>query len=153
MTEIRTEIEIDAPAERVWQVLMDFTSYPQWNPVMRVVRREAESGTRLKVHVRPWRHLGMTFCPTVVTAEPSRELRWQAKLLLSGLFAGDHSFTIEPIGKNKVRFIQHEVLTGLLVPLVMPVMEARIRRVFEDMNEALKGRAEQAPAAVRQELA
>ena len=153
MTGIRAEIEIDAPAERVWQVLIDFTSYPQWNPVMRVVRREAEPGTRLKVHVRPWRRLGMTFCPTVLTAEPCRELRWQAKLLLSGLFAGEHSFTIEPIGKNKARFIQQEVFTGLLVSLFMLVMQGRIRRVFEGMNEALKGRAEQAPAAVRQELA
>ena len=151
MTEIRTEIEIDAPAERVWQVLIDFTSYPQWNPVMRVVKREVEPGTRLKVHVRPWRRLGMTFCPTVLTVEPSRELRWHGQLLLSGLFAGEHSFTIEPIGKNKVRFIQQEVFTGLLVPLFLLVMQARIRRVFEDMNEALKGRAEQAPAAARQE--
>ena len=151
MTEIRTEIEIDAPAERVWQVLMDFTSYSQWNPAMRVVRREAESGTRLKVHVRPWRRLGMTFYPTVLTVEPSRELRWHGQLLLSGLFAGEHSFTIEPIGKNKVRFIQHEVFTGLLVPLFVLVLQARTRRVFEDMNEALKGRAEQAPAAAQQE--
>jgi hypothetical protein len=151
MTEIRTEIEIDAPAERVWQVLIDFTSYPQWNPVMRVVKREVEPGTRLKVHVRPWRRLGMTFCPTVLTAEPSRELRWHGQLLLSGLFAGEHSFTIEPIGKNKVRFIQQEVFTGLLVPLFVLVLQARTRRVFEDMNEALKGRAEQAPAAARQE--
>lgn len=151
MTEIRAEIEIDAPAERVWQVLVDFTSYPQWNPVMRVVRREAEPGTRLKVHIRPWRRLGMSFCPTVLTADPSRELRWRGQLLLSGLFAGEHSFTIEPIGKNKVRFIQQEVFTGLLVPLFMLVMQAGTRRVFEDMNEALKARAEQAPAAARQE--
>jgi hypothetical protein len=151
MTEIRAEIEIDAPAERVWQVLMDFTSYPQWNPVMRVTRRDAEPGTRLKVHVRPWRRLGMSFCPTALTAEPSRELRWQARLLFSGLFAGDHSFTIEPLGKNRVRFVQHEVLTGLLAPLFMLVTGSRNRRVFEDMNEALKRRAEQAPGAARQE--
>ncbi|RLQ23056.1 hypothetical protein DWB85_03500 [Seongchinamella sediminis] len=24
-------VEIDAPAELVWQVIVDFASYPQWN--------------------------------------------------------------------------------------------------------------------------
>ncbi len=31
MREIRCEIEIEAPAERVWQVLTDFNTYPNWN--------------------------------------------------------------------------------------------------------------------------
>src|SRR5438552_2876517 len=29
MKEIRTEIEIDAPAERAWRILTDFASFPQ----------------------------------------------------------------------------------------------------------------------------
>ncbi|MGH7326653.1 MAG: SRPBCC family protein, partial [Candidatus Rokuibacteriota bacterium] len=30
--EIRTEIEIAAPAGRVWQVLTDFPDFSAWNP-------------------------------------------------------------------------------------------------------------------------
>ena len=30
MKEIITDIEINASAERVWQVLTDFAAYPQW---------------------------------------------------------------------------------------------------------------------------
>src|SRR5208337_3854746 len=35
MKEIHTEIEINAPAEKVWKVLTDFAAYPEWNPFVR----------------------------------------------------------------------------------------------------------------------
>ena len=33
--ELHSEIEINAPVERVWEVLTDFASYPRWNPFIR----------------------------------------------------------------------------------------------------------------------
>ena len=35
MKELHSEIEIDASAERVWGILTDFASYPEWNPFIR----------------------------------------------------------------------------------------------------------------------
>ena len=35
MKEIHTEIEINAPAEKIWKVLTDFAAYPEWNPFVR----------------------------------------------------------------------------------------------------------------------
>jgi len=32
MKELRSEIEIETSAERVWQLLTDFARFPQWNP-------------------------------------------------------------------------------------------------------------------------
>ena len=40
---------------------------------------------------------GATLRPTVLEADPGRQLRWLGQLLLPGLFDGDHSFTIEPL--------------------------------------------------------
>jgi len=37
MLELRTDIEIDAPVERVWEVLTDFDRFPDWNPFIRKV--------------------------------------------------------------------------------------------------------------------
>src|SRR5207245_600607 len=51
MLELRTETEIDAPVERVWQVLMDFDSYPRWNPFIRSIRGTPEVGSRLEVEI------------------------------------------------------------------------------------------------------
>ena len=54
-------------------------------------------------------------------------------------------FLIEPLGANRVRFIQRELLTGLLVPLFARRLEASTRRGFVEMNRALKARAEHLP--------
>ncbi len=142
MKEIVTEIEINASAERVWQLLTDFAAYPQWNPFIRRAKGEAKPGARLKVYIQPSGAKGMSFRPTVLTAEANRELRWVGHLLVPGLFDGEHIFTIEPMGANRVRFIQREILTGLLVPLFALWLEANTRRGFEEMNRALKARAE-----------
>ena len=37
---------------------------------------------------------GATLRPTVLEADPGRQLRWLGQLLLPGLFDGDHSFTV-----------------------------------------------------------
>ena len=43
----------------------------------------------------------MTFRPTVLAVNPGRELRWRGQLLLPGIFAGEHSFLIEPTMPTK----------------------------------------------------
>src|SRR5262249_6943795 len=95
MRELQTEIEIAAPAERVWQVLADFGAYPEWNPFIRRVTGEARTGARLEAHFQPEGARGMTFRPTVLNAEPNRELRWLGRLWLPGLFDGEHAFVLE----------------------------------------------------------
>ncbi len=143
MKELRSEIEIQASAERVWQLLTDFPSFPQWNPFIRKASGNLRVGERLEVNIQPSGASGMTFRPTVLKAEPNRELRWLGHLLISGLFDGEHSFTIEPLGESRVRFTQREVFTGLLVPLFARGLDTDTRRGFEEMNLALKTRAEQ----------
>ncbi|MBU4077830.1 MAG: SRPBCC domain-containing protein [Euryarchaeota archaeon] len=76
MKELRTEIEIQASAERVWQILTDFASFPKWNPFIRRAGGEPRKGARLEVFLQPSGARGMTFRPEVLKAEPNRELRW-----------------------------------------------------------------------------
>ena len=143
MKELRTEIEIQASDKREWQLLIDFASFPQWNPFIRQAKGEAKVGARLQVHIQPSGASSMTFKPTVLKVEPNRELRWLGRLLMPGLFDGEHTFTIETLEANRIRFTQREVFTGLLVPLFARSLDTDTRRGFEEMNQALKSRAEQ----------
>ena len=59
--------------------------------------------------------------------------------------ASKYSFTIEPLEENRVRFIQREAFKGLLVPLFARSLETNTQRGFEEMNRALKERAEATP--------
>jgi hypothetical protein len=143
MKELLAEIEIQASAERVWQLLTDFDSFPEWNPFIRWAKGEAKAGARLEVHMEPSGASGMTFKPLVLKAEPGHELRWLGRLLMPGLFDGEHIFSIENLEANRVRFTQREVFTGLLVPILARGLDTNTRRGFEEMNQALKVRAEQ----------
>ena len=44
---IHTEIDIDAPADRVWAILTDFASYPSWNPMIPRLSGQLSVGARL----------------------------------------------------------------------------------------------------------
>jgi hypothetical protein len=113
MKELRSEIEIQASAERVWQILTDFANFPKWNPFIRLANEEPRIGARLEVFLQPSGARGMTFKPEVLKAEPNRELHWLRHLLVPGLFDGEHIFTIEPLGANRVRFVQREIFHRL----------------------------------------
>jgi hypothetical protein len=142
--ELISEIEIEASAERVWQVLTDFSSFPEWNPFIRRISGQPREGSRLKVYIEPPGVRGRTFRPKVLKAQPKRELRWSGRLLIPGLFDGDHFFSIERLRNNRVRFVQREIFSGLLVSFLARGLDAKIRQGFEQMNQALKLRTEQA---------
>lgn len=126
---------------RVWQLLTDFSTFPDWNPFISRADGEARNGARLEVYVQPSGAKGMTFRPTVLKADPNRELRWLGRLWIPGLFDGEHVFTIEPLEANRVRFIQHEVFTGLLVPLFARFLAVNTQRGFVGTDNVLKVRA------------
>ena len=142
--ELRREIEIDAPPERVWAVVTDFGAYPAWNPFIRRISGELREGARLEVRIEPPGARAMTFKPTVRSVEANGELRWLGRLLLPGVFDGEHSLRIEPLDGGRSRFVQSERFSGLLVGLVKGTL-AKTEGGFEQMNTALKARAEQAP--------
>lgn len=142
MHEVRTAIEIAAPAERVWSVLLDFARHREWNPFVRSIEGRAEVGQKLTVSIQPPGGRGMTFRPTLLEVQPNRRLRWLGHFLFRGIFDGEHYFEIETLGANQVRFIHGERFSGLLVSVFRSSLEAGTRAGFEEMNRALKARAE-----------
>jgi hypothetical protein len=142
--QLRTQIAIDATPERVWQVLTDFDAYSQWNPFMTRANGTLVQGERLTIRMQPAGGRAMTFRPTVIDAVPPRRLRWLGRLLVPGIFDGEHSFTIEPLDGGGVRLVQQEDFRGVLVPLLARSLDRRTLPAFERMNEALKQRAEAA---------
>ena len=141
MKELRTQIEIEATPDRVWEILTDFAAYPEWNPFIQMIQGQAAAGSKLEVRIEPPSGRAMTFKPTVLEAAPRQELRWLGRVLVPGLFDGEHSLRIEPIGDSRVRFVQAERFSGVLVPLFGKSLE-KTQRGFTAMNEALKRRAE-----------
>jgi len=142
MLTLQTEIEIAATPAQVWSILMDFPNHDRWNPFIRSLEGTARVGETLTVFIRPPGGRGMRFRPTVLTVAEAREFRWKGKLLVPGLFDGEHFFILEAAANGKVLFKQGEIFSGLLVPLMKKSLEGGTRAGFAAMNEALKRRAE-----------
>jgi hypothetical protein len=140
--ELTTEIEIDAPAHVVWEILVDFERHPEWNPFIEEIAGRASPGSRLSLTVRPPGRRATSFAPKVLAADEARELRWLGRVGLPGVFDGEHRFVLEPLGTARVRLVHAERFRGVLVPLLWRSLEAPTRQGFEQMNRALKERAE-----------
>jgi hypothetical protein len=141
MREIRTEIEINAPVERVWDVLTRFEDFEDWNPFIVHAEGELRVGERLAVSIRPLGRKASTFHPKVVAFEPNRQLRWLGRLGIPGIFDGEHAHEVEDLGGGRTRYAQSERFRGVLVPFVGGILAAT-EEGFRRMNQALKGRAE-----------
>ena len=139
MYEIVTNIEILGSPSQVWHALIDFPSYPQWNPAIRSIEGKAASGQNLRVVFKPeGSFVNMKFWVVISSFIAEQELRWIGRLLFPALFAGDHYFLIQPLSQNRTKLIHGERFSGLFKPIFWYLLAKRNKAAFIDMNQALK---------------
>ncbi len=142
MKELRTEIEISTNPEKVWMILSDFDKYDQWNPFINRIIGPAKEGSKIEVHIETPGGKNRKYEPTVTKVEQGHELRWLGKSSLPGLLNGEHIFTIEQLQPERVRLVHREIFDGLLASLFGKSLDTDVKKGFEEMNKALKERAE-----------
>jgi hypothetical protein len=142
MKELRTEIEIQARPDEVWQVLTNLDKYPEWNPFIKRAIGNAKVGEKVEITVRSGTKEMVLHC-IVARVEPNKELCWKYHVISPFLFRGEHSFIIDQVESNRVRFIDRETFNGLLVATQAKDIDTNSKPGFEAMDKALKGRVEQ----------
>ncbi|MBD3178232.1 MAG: SRPBCC domain-containing protein [Candidatus Latescibacteria bacterium] len=141
MKELASDIIIASSPREVWEVLTDFDSYRDWNPFIRSVEGLPAEGETLTVSIQPPGSRSMTFRPVVLKAEATSEFRWKGKLLVRGLFDGEHYFILRENEDRSTTFIQGEIFSGILTALFSGILE-KTERGFGLMNEALRSECE-----------
>ena len=136
--QLTTQIDIQAPMATVWTLLTDWKHYPDWNPFIFQLKGTLALGERLEAHID-----GMQFKPIVTHLEAPYHFAWLGKLWIRGLFDGAHSFRLEALPDGGTRFYHEESFKGILVPLLKKQLLGKTKMGFEQMNQALKDRAEQ----------
>ena len=134
---VYTEIEIHAPVNRVWTILADNESYPDWNPYHVSVRGQMLPGRKLEVVLDKPNGERVEIEPRVMRVIPMRELTWGGGL--RGIFHGEHVFLLEEIDAANTRLVHKEDFVGIAVPFAS--LDA-IEDGYRQMNQALKNRAE-----------
>jgi hypothetical protein len=124
----QAELTIDAPAQRVFDRLADFATWPSWMPAsfVPVVRPGLPSplqlGDRFRVKVA-----GAPFASTLRLSilDRPREIAWRGGV--RGLLWAEHRFVLEPDGDRRTRVRSIETwrgaLAGLTRRIVKPVAE------------------------------
>jgi hypothetical protein len=140
--EVRSEIEINSYPESVWKILTDFATYDQWNPFINKIIGLPTEGSKIDIYIETASGKNRKYSPRITKVEEGRELRWFGKSSLPGFLNAEHIFTIEELQPESVRFIQREVFDGLLTRLFGKGLDTDVMQGFQDMNDALKKRAE-----------
>ena len=133
-------VEIAAPAQTVWDLLIDLPRYPAWNPTIPAAAGQIALGETLTLRLDfPDRQ--QLFEPRVVEIRPGRLLLLAKALLHRRILYATHAFLIESLAADRSRLVQRWELSGLLSRVVWPKFRAGLP-AFEKMNESVKREAE-----------
>jgi hypothetical protein len=135
---LATRILLPCPAKKVWAVLADFSSYPDWNPFVTKISGTPIVGDKLAVTAG-----NMDFTPTLLTYRTEEEIRWLGNFLFPGIFDGEHYFRLIPQSDGQTLLEHGEHFRGLLLPLFKVQLLEKTRSGFEAMNEALLRRLQE----------
>ena len=138
----RTDFQIDASAEQVWAVLVDFENYADWNPSLPSISGELREGSTVSLTLALPGRPNLNVKAQLREVTPNRRLTWRGRMGADRLFTGYREFSIEPVAENKVRFTHVEDLRGLLAPAFEALMGGSVQRHHDTFNESLKSRAE-----------
>jgi hypothetical protein len=140
LKEVRTEIELSASPERVWQVFTDLASFRDWNPFIKEAEGELKVGSKLRIVLQPPGRGAMELRPEMLSVVANREVSWRGRI--PGVFTGEHKFTLERTDDNGTRFVQRSTFAGLATRFFRRDFVEGMRRGFEAMEVALKERVE-----------
>lgn len=136
----RIETQINAPREVVWQLISDFSTYPQWNPFTPQVIGKCAAGEYVKVFVQL---KGKPFwMPRQVTkAEPNRHFEWEGRAWYSFLAPGQRQLILEDLPTGGTLLIDDEYVGG--ISIMMPAeLRGVLRSQMVAFGEGLKAAAE-----------
>lgn len=141
MKMIKTEIEIKASKQEVWQALTNMNDYEQWNPFIISSKGKVEQGKKL-INTMQNGNQTMTFMPKVTQVDIGNRFEWLGHLFIPGIFDGRHYFQLTELDNGHVRLEQGEYFSGILSGLILSKIKMDTIEGFNAMNKALKNKIE-----------
>jgi hypothetical protein len=140
MVQIRTSIDIDAPIERVWELLLDLESWKEWSKwtvLEGLIPITGAHGTLAASFDGDdkWQRYPMYF----IEVSPEKYfLNWGGSVAGGCLFKGDHHIQLTK-NKDGITHLEHnEDMTGLLPALGVGMPYAKVAENYAKMNAAFK---------------
>ena len=134
-----TRVVIRAPPEAVWNTLLDFSHYPEWNPPVGWLRGDFRSQGRIRMYIEP---LGRASKARVNRLHANLEYAWTGVWGLAFLLSGEHCYRFEDLGDGSTCLHHGEQFRGVLSVFLHRSLLQRMEHAFVAHNMALKERVE-----------
>lgn len=138
MAEIRTEIVLDSPVERIWQLLSNHALYQHWNPLFQKATGNLITGGQLELAVHLPSLSPFTIMPRIVMVKPFSGFCWQHKLLFAWLFNWKYCSELKLVAPDRLKFVQWSVFGGILGPLFSLSLKSTVAEGLEKLNLAVR---------------
>ena len=137
------EVEIDAPQAFVWDVLVDYAGYPEWNPYTVRVDTRLEVGAEVVLHLPHPDKPGQTMTTTehMRIIDVPHHLQYDTGDSLPGIFAVRDQW-VEDLGNGRSSYRTTDVFTGEHAQVAFDLQGAWVQAGFDSVAQALKVRAE-----------
>lgn len=141
-------VEVDAPQQVVWDVLVDYDRYPEWNPYTVRVDTTLEVGADVLLHLPHPDKPGetMTTLEHMRVIDAPHHLQYDTGDSLQGIFAVRDQW-VEDLGDGRSSYRTTDVFTGEHAKLAHDLQGAWVKQGFDAVAHAIKARAEAVWAA------
>jgi uncharacterized protein YndB with AHSA1/START domain len=142
-TIVSDTVEIAAPQDFVWSVLVDYARYPDWNPYTFRVDTVLELGADVVLHLPDPAKPGRTFTTLehMRVIDPPHHLQYDTGDSFPGMLAVRDQW-VEDLGAGRSSYRTTDVFTGDIAEAVFAMQRDWVTDGFNATAHALKARAE-----------
>lgn len=144
-TFFEAKLKINAPPSALWEVLIDFDNYGEWNPFITHIDGKPKIGTKISLHLRMDQRFDSVKLSEemIVSMKENQHLSYDSHLMSPSLFNTVRWQTIRPTKDPEVSiYHSHHRFSGLAAWPMGWVLGERISTGFEASTLAFKKRVE-----------
>jgi uncharacterized protein YndB with AHSA1/START domain len=138
---VSNTIEIAAPPEKVWDVLIDVDTWPQWYAGAQSISLTSSTPGKLAPDATlAWNIMDLDFISTVKEFEPPFRLSWESR---KSTIQGYHTWLLIPTPTG-TRLVTDESQFGILAWLQGIFIPTKLSKLHDETLANIKARAEAA---------
>ncbi len=140
--EIYTEVLIDAPAEKVWEILTDFDRLSEWSNTLVRLEGDFREGGQIKIGYKAG-PLTQNLEHAVKFFEEGRSFGWSDPLMMG--LSDRHIFQVNPTDEGKTLLMQTDHIKGIHGHMGYHIghqLAVGMMHSYVEFNRRLKARVE-----------
>lgn len=137
-----SEARIAASSEKVWQIIMDLESYPEWNPYTIHMESTLKVGDAMNMKVKMSELLTLDQTEYIRVLEAGHKVCWGINSDTPAFNSGERCQWLEPLAGGATLWRNEDLIEGTANELVTGLFGDDVQNGFDAVGVALKQRAE-----------